>query len=226
MYCSKSDGKNWGQPQMLPFCEEAFSEADPFMTADGTLYYISDRKKDATDTTPDYNIWCVHPLDNGKWSSPESIEAVNSDSTEYYVSIADNKNLYFSSNRIGGSGTLDIYVSKFVDGHYTTPENLGPLVNAPENDYDPFISRDEKLLIFSSSKRKDGFGGGDLYYSERSADGTWSQSRNLGKQINTDSYDFCPYITPDLKYFFYSSKNDIKWMEAKYLPHSFEPNEK
>jgi len=218
IYASIYDGKAWGQPQMLSFCEQEFSEADPFITPDGTLYYISDRKKDNSDTLADYDIWCVHPQGDGKWSAPENVTAVNSDSTEYYVSLADNKNLYFGSNRVGGSGTLDIYVSRFIDGKYTTPENLGPLVNAPETDYDPFISRDEKLLIFSSSKRKDGFGKGDLYYSKKDADGKWSRAKNLGSRINTNSYDFCPHITRDQNYFFYSSDNDIKWVNAKYLP--------
>jgi Tol biopolymer transport system component len=222
LYVSPYDGKAWAQPEMLPFCEPAFSEADPFTTDDGTLYYISDRRRNAEDTIPDYDIWCVHPLENGKWSAPENVAAVNSDSTEYYVSLADNGNLYFASNR-AGSAALDIYVSKFVDGRYMPPENLGPLVNAPENDFDPFISGDEKLLIFTSSKRKDGFGKGDLYYSEKGEDGKWTPSKNLGNRINTASYDFCPHITRDQKYFFYSSNNDVKWMEAKYLPVKWHP---
>ena len=218
IYISNFDGKNWGNPELASFSEPEFSEADPFITPDGTLYYISDRKKNKSDTIPDYDIWYVHPLANGKWSEPENLEAVNSDSTEYYVSLSDNKNVYFGSNRPGGFGLHDIYVSKFIDGKYSVPENLGPAVNAAELDHDPFISKDEKLLIFTSKNRKDGYGKGDLYYSIKGEDGKWSQAQNMGKHINTASYDFCPYVTPDSKYFFFSSDNDIKWIDINYLP--------
>jgi Tol biopolymer transport system component len=225
IFVSAFDGKNWGSPTMTSFSEPEFSEADPFITPDGTLYYISDRKRDAADTIPDFDIWMVHPQENRKWSAPENLQAVNSDSTEYYVSLADNKNLYFSSNRVGTLGRYDIYVSKFVDGKYTTPENLGAAVNAPVTDHDPFISRDEKLLIFTSKNRKEGFGAGDLYYSEKGDDGKWSVAKNMGKRFNTATYDFCASISRDSKYFFFSSENDIKWIDIKYLPHSFSAND-
>lgn len=218
IYISIFDGKNWGKPELASFSEAEFSEADPFIAPDGTLYYISDRKRDKSDSIPDYDIWYVRPTGNGNWSAPENLEAVNSDSTEYYVSLSKNKNLYFASNRIGGYGLHDIYVSKFVDGKYTIPENLGPEVNAAELDHDPFISYDEKLLIFTSKNRKEGYGKGDLYYSLKNHNNKWSTAKNMGNKINTPTYDFCPYITPDSKYFFFSSENDVKWIGADYLP--------
>ncbi len=217
IYFSTFDGKTWQQPVMASFCEAAFSEADPFFAPDGTLYYISDRKRNTSDTIPDYDIWCVHPDEKGNWLAPENVEAVNSDSTEFYVSISATKNLYFASNRTGGFGLQDIYVSKFVNGKYTTPENLGSAINAAELDHDPFISKDEKLLIFTSKNRKDGFGTGDLYYSLKGDDGNWTPAKNMGSRVNTVSYDFCPHITPDQKYFFFSSKDDIKWISTKYI---------
>jgi Tol biopolymer transport system component len=221
IYTSYFDDGKWREPIMTTFSEPECSEADPFITGDGTLYYISDRKKDTSDTISDFDIWMVHPTENGKWSAPENLQAVNSDSTEYYVSLAANKNLYFASNRAGTFGRFDIYVSKFEDGKYSTPENLGPAVNAPETDHDPFISQDEKLLIFTSKNRKDGFGAGDLYYSERGKDDKWSTAKNIGKRFNTTTYDFCPSISKDQCYFFFSSDNDIKWIDIKSLPHSF-----
>jgi Tol biopolymer transport system component len=221
IYSSYFDKGKWQKPMKTDFSEPECSQADPFVTPDGTLYYISDRKKDASDTTPDFDIWMVHQKENKTWSAPENLQAVNSDSTEYYVSLADNKNLYFSSNRVGTLGRVDIYVSKFVDGKYTTPENLGATVNAPETDHDPFISRDEKLLIFTSKNRTDTYGTGDLYYSEKGEDGKWSVAKNMGKRFNTPTYDFCASISRDSKYFFFSSENDVKWIDIKYLPHQF-----
>lgn len=203
-------------PQLAPFCETGYSQADPFVTADGTLYFISNRPVHPADTLPDYNIWRTRPQGEGKWSAPEYIEAVNSDSTEYYVSVAGNGNLYFSSNRQGGFGGLDLYVSEFVNGVFTAPKNLGAPVNTPGDEHDPLITPNEDDLVFTSD-RAGGYGQADLYYSRRSG-GHWSIPENMGNRINTPTYEYCPNFSPDGKYFFYSSEFTIKWMESKYLP--------
>lgn len=57
--------------------------------------------------------------------------------------------LYFSSDR-DGTGVLHIYRSRFVDGRYTDPEKLGPEINSEFNDYQPYVSPDEKILLFAS----------------------------------------------------------------------------
>jgi hypothetical protein len=180
---------------------------------------ISNRPRNEYDTFPDFDIWVVHPEENGKWSAPENIQQVNSDSTEYYVSLAANGNLYFASNRSGGYGSHDIYVSKLIDGKYTTPVNLGPNINSPEMEHDPLILNDEKVILFTSVNRASSFGEADFHYSTReNADQAWPAAFNLGKPFNTPSYEYCPYITPDLKFFFYSSEYDVKWIATKNLP--------
>ena len=84
-------------------------------------------------------------------------------------------------------------------------------MNTGKAEFDPFISKDEKLIIFASSKRDDTIGGTDLYFS-KFENGKWTRAKNLGKQINTPTRDFCPYISPDGKYFFFSSDSDVKWV--------------
>lgn len=108
------------------------------------------------------------------------------------------------------------------NGKYTTPKNLGAAVNTEKAEFDPFISTDEKLIIFASSKRDDTIGGTDLYVSTFE-NGKWTQAKNLGKHINTATRDFCPYLSPDDKYFFFSSNSDVKWIRmAVVLPESNE----
>lgn len=80
------------------------------------------------------------------------------------------------------------------------------------------IAPDERYLIFTSVDRKDSRGSGDLYYSIRHTDGSWSTAQNMGPRFNTDSYEYCSYLTPDGKYLFYSSNFDVKWICTKYLP--------
>jgi hypothetical protein len=218
IYVTSFDGKNWSNPAPAAFSDTAYSEADPFITPDGSVYYISNRPAHNNDSLPDYDIWVVHPVNDGTWSAPENLHEVNSDSTEYYVSLSANGNLYFSSNRQGSYGSNDIYISRLVNGKYTTPENLGPAVNTSQMEHDPFISPGEQLLIFTSAYRKDSYGEADLYYSVKNADNTWSPAKNMGSSINTPTYEYCPYITPDSKYLFYSTDFEVKWIDTKYLP--------
>ena len=208
----------WTKPVLAPFTETAYSQADPFVSRDGTLYYISNRPRSPGDTVPDYDIWFVRPQPDGSWSKPENPEGVNSDSTEYYMSRAANGNLYFASNRQGTLGSHDIYVSRYVDGGYTTPENLGPAVNSEQMEHDPMISPDEQYLIFTSVDRADSYGSGDLYYSRRNGDGTWSAAKNMGSKFNTKTYEYCAYLTADEQYLFYSTDYDVKWISARHFP--------
>lgn len=218
IYETEHKERGWSTPVIAPFNEAESSQADPFVTGDGTVYYISNRSRHAKDTVRDFDIWFVRPEKDGSWSKPENIRQVNSDSTEYYVSLAANGNLYFASNRQGSLGSHDIYFSRLVDGTYTTPENLGPAINSEFMEHDPMISSDERYLIFTSVERADSHGSADLYYSLRKDDGSWSPAINMGKQFNTDTYEYCSYITPDQRYFFYSSEYEVKWISTKLFP--------
>ena len=83
------------------------------------------------------------------------------------------------------------------------------------------VAHDESYLIVSIYGRKDGFGDGDLYISFRRPDGSWSLLKNMGSAVNSDKRDFCPMVTPDGKYLFFSSKRvgegDIFWVDAKII---------
>lgn len=223
IYVTAYNDKQWEPPKLASFSEEDYSEADPFFLSDGSLYFISDRPRDEQDSVRDFDIWRIRPLEDGQWSSPENIREVNSDSTEYYVSLAPNKNVYFASNRAGGYGSFDIYVSKFINGKYTTPENLGPSINSAEMEHDPLILNNECALIFTAVSRTGGYGEADLHYSTReSSDQPWSSGLNMGALINTPTYEYCPYLTPDGKYFFFSSEYDVKWTAVENLPFDIE----
>jgi hypothetical protein len=211
------DGARWGKAVLVPGVETKYSEADPAFGPDGNLYFISDRPKSASDTLLDYDIWFMVPRDNQSWSAPKNFERVNSDSNEFYISFTANGNLYFSSAREGGFGKEDIYISRLKDHQYTTPVNLGGAINSSYSEYDPCISVTEDFLVFTSSNRKDSFGGGDLYFSRRTNGTKWRQSFNLGKPVNTDGREYCAYFSPDSKYFFFSSHGDVNWVDAKFI---------
>ena len=217
IYQTVFDGERWSSASLSPFAEAGFKECDPAFSPDGKrLYYISTRKRTPTDSIDDFDIWYIEKQGE-TWSEPKNLEIVNSDSSEFYVSFSDNGNLYFASNRAGGFGSHDIYVSRFENGAYTRPVNLGESVNGENRDHDAFISKDERLLIFTSANREGGQGKGDLYFSVEDGKGNWSQAKNLGPKFNGADYDYCAYITADEKYFFYSDNKDVKWIDIEEL---------
>ncbi len=92
----------------------------------------------------------------------------------------------------------DIYYS---DGEEVF--NAGDTINSKFREWDPFISNDESLILFISD-RPHGFGGGDLYISLKNEDGNWLKPINLGGKVNTTDYEYCPYISRDGKYLYFS----------------------
>lgn len=217
IFVSQYDGAAWTNPVKLPFNGENYSTADPAFAQDGTLYFISNRPKDQSDTLRDYDIWHVRPLSNGQWREPEQVKQINSDSNEFYISFSKNGNLYFSSSRKGGYGEEDIYVSRVVERQYTSPENLGKTINTEHSEYDPGMSANEDVIVFASSGRKDALGKADLYYSKNENGKYWREAQNMGVKINTVTREYCPYFSPDGSWFFFSSEGDVKWIDAKFL---------
>lgn len=201
----------WQEPVISPLFDTSYANTDPFVAADRALYFISNRPKDKNDTTADYDIYRLVKHPNG-YSAPENLRGVNSDSTEYYVSVSQSGNMYFSSDR---DGNLDLYMSRKTPNGYEQPINLGNIINTTYTEHDPLIAPDESFLIYTSD-RPGGLGEADLYISHK-VNGQWQQPVAMGYGINTNRYEYCPYLTPDGKYFFFSSEYQVKWISSAVL---------
>jgi len=98
-----------------------------------------------------------------------------------------NDQLIFSSDMLGGFGGSDLYVSKFENGNWSTPENLGENVNSSGNEVFPnWVS--ETVLLYSSDGHL-GFGGLDIFQSDME-NGKWMSPENLKKPLNSSYDDF------------------------------------
>ena len=91
-----------------------------------------------------------------------------------------------------------------MNGKYQGPENLGDAINTTFDEFEPYIAPDESFLIFMAGGRPDGLGGFDLFISYN-REGKWTQAQNLGAPINSAANELSPKITPDSKYFFWTS---------------------
>ena len=193
----------WRTPETAPFSGR-YSDADPFITADGSRFYFISNRPAAGKAKPDLDIWVMEKTAAG-WSEPKNAGApINSPGTEWYPTVAANGTIYFGSDREGGKGRTDIYRSRLVDGRYTEAENLGDAINTQFNEFEPLIAPDESFLVFMAGGRPDGRGGFDLYISYN-RNGAWTKPANLGDQINSSGNEYSPTISPDGKYFFWTS---------------------
>jgi outer membrane protein OmpA-like peptidoglycan-associated protein len=105
--------------------------------------------------------------------------------------------LYFASNRPGGLGGTDIWVSvKQKDGTWSNPSNLGAPINTDKDEESPFISNDGNRLFFSSTGHI-GFGGQDIFMSSFDKYRGWSNAFNLGPKINSPFEDLGFVLTAD-----------------------------
>jgi Tol biopolymer transport system component len=214
----RMDGSRWSRPMPVGFSSR-HADVDHFMTGDGQrMYFCSNRSLgSAAERGQNVDIW-VSTRSGGGWGEARHLgPTVNSDGDDYYPTLADDGTLYLSSNRVGGLGGSDIYRALTVDGDFSAPVNLGPMINTPSADFDPFVSPDHGFLIFAS-ERPGGLGVSDLYISFRARDGSWMQARNMGADVNSDSADFTPMLTPDGKFLFLTSDrngaSDLYWIDA------------
>lgn len=201
------DGR-WSEPRLAPFSGQ-FRDADPFITADGSkLFFISSRPVPGK-THRDLDIWVMDRTSDGGWSEPHNLGApVNSDGQEWYPTVAADGTLYFGSDRPGGKGRTDLYRTRFVDGRYLEPENLGDAINTPMEEYEPYVAPDQSFLLFMGDNR-DGRGDSDLFVSYQ-RNGVWTKAVPLPPVINSAAAEYSPKVSADGKTFYWTSCRS-KW---------------
>lgn len=144
------------------------------------------------------------------WSEPQNLgPSVNSSYWESQPSFSsDGKTLYFVSNRPGGWGSSDIWITRLSDdGKWSLPENAGSVINTPDAERGPFIHPDGTTLYFSS-KGHTGMGEGDIFLSKRAISGEWSSPENLGYPVNTNADEVTLVVDLKGEYAYISSAMD------------------
>ena len=171
----------------------------------------------------------VSKRQGNQWGEPQNLgPRVNSSYWETQPSFAsDGQTLYFVSNRPGGKGSSDIWLSRLDGmGEWSQPTNLGDSVNTPESERGPFIHPDGRTLYFSS-KGHTGMGEGDIFFSVLDEKGHWSQPVNIGYPLNTEADEVTFIVDNAGKYAWYSSAIEggygLQDIYRINLPHSAKP---
>lgn len=202
----KPDG-TFDQGEMLdsPFNKNA-NEGGPTLSIDNKhlVYTITKDGKEGANT----DLYTTDFID-GEWKEIRPLGDLVND-PKYWDSqpsmSSDGKTLYFVSDRPGGLGGTDIYITRRrADGTWGAPENIGEPVNTPGNERSPFIHSDSETLYFSSDGHP-GVGNLDIFYVRKNDKGKWKEPVNIGVPINTEADDMSFFVSTDGHYGYFSSR--------------------
>ena len=177
-----------------PVVNTGARDAEPTFTADGLTMYFNCFDREG-ETGSDI---CVSHWEDNAWSDPRIVWEV---STREYLEVEpllspDGKQLYIMSNRPGGKGGHDIWVSELIEGNWTTPKNLDGPMNSAYSDHCLYFAGDDWEIAYWTSTRPGGFGGNDIWTSEK-VDGLWQAAVNLGPNVNSAASEHHSLPSPD-----------------------------
>jgi hypothetical protein len=191
----EEENGRWTQPEVAPFSGQIIEGYN--MSPDGKKMFIASQRPLSGQGEPseDWRIWVTEKNDKG-WGELKVLKP----SISGYPAVAQNGNLYLA--------TGDIWISEYVNGDYTEMKKLSDAINTEEfYEEDLYIAPDESYLLFC--RRDDGYGSWDIFVSFRRSDGTWTEAKNMGDKINSNVSEVYPFVTPDGKYLFFSSRRTI-----------------
>jgi hypothetical protein len=202
IFISQRVGKDWLTPESISDkINTTGNDASIAVSSDGQTLFIF------KSTTKDNGDIFISTLKGSEWSEPVRLGPnINSNSSwEGSCSISsDGQLLYFASDRKGGYGGRDIYVSKRdANGQWTPAKNLGPTINTEYDEDAPFIHPDG-IDLFFSSRGHSSMGGYDIMYSTKRGE-SWSEPINLGYPLNTTEDERYYVLTASGEFGYFSS---------------------
>lgn len=190
-----------------------YDEYLPTLTADEQTLIFTRRLTGDINLNEDFYFATRSNIDS-TWSQAIPMRNINTLGDEGAISVSpDGKRLFFAArDRADGLGNFDIYYCVKSGEAWDGPYNLGMPVNSRGWESQPSISADGKELYFCS-KRKDGYGGVDIWMSQLKGN-FWTSPVNLGKNINTPLDEQSPFIHPDGQTLYFSSNGHIGMGDA------------
>ena len=195
----------FGEPTNLgPTVNSSHPDAPDCISSDGLKLYLD------SDKAGGYGLWDIwvttrETIDDD-WCAPVNLgPPINTNYDDAAACISsDGMELYFQSNRPGGYGSWDIWMTtretseRNPEGFWSEPQNLGPLVNSSNWDGLPWLSPDRLELYYYSRNRTGGYGHDDIWISRReTVNSPWEAPINLGPVINSSASESVSFISSD-----------------------------
>ncbi|MCE7066158.1 OmpA family protein [Dyadobacter sp. CY326] len=196
IYTTHRTTKGWDVPEEISASiNTTNNEGTCSVSADGrTLVFTACNRPDGYGSCDLY----ITRKEGKDWSAPVNLgQEINTRDWESQPSLsADGHLLYFASDRRGGQGKRDIWVTRLDEkGKWAAPKNLGAHINTPDEENAPFIHANGRTLFYASNGLP-GMGGFDIFISQR-MDTIWSQPKNIGYPINTVADQVGLFIASD-----------------------------
>lgn len=219
IFRSDKNSSSWSTPQMQAFCKSKVPfEYHPVLSSNGKRLFFNSRAPIPDASVPYHpknNIWYVDQTANEVWGMPQVISSLVTDAHDDYVSPTKRGDIYFRSDRPGGKGSGDIYMSHFIDGGYQPAENVTEL-NSVFNENDLCIDPNGRFIIFNRYEEKGQSANIKLFLSIRTTSG-WSQPRPVPQLEKPYDFELTPSLSPDGNYFFYEVNANILRVETRSL---------
>ncbi|RVU26673.1 flagellar motor protein MotB [Sandaracinomonas limnophila] len=229
-YSTLDENKEWSKAKLFPEpINNEENNAICGISPNGKTLLLNNVYKQ--DGTMEKGVSFAYLLRTGDWSFPVQAKIKNfKNRSEYseYTLAPNGKILVFTTEMKNSFGAKDMYVSfASVDGTWTEPQNLGPVVNTGEAESTPFIAPDGVTLYFSSPGHI-GYGNNDIFMTRRLDDTwtNWSEPENLGPVINTPQWDGYFSVSAKGDYAYFSSVNEKNNAEDIYrikIPEKVKP---
>ena len=215
VFISYKKNGEWTEPESISSrVNTNMHEAPVSISPDGQIIYIYRNTKNKSG-----DLFYIKKIKNG-WSEMIRLP-INSSYWEGSMTVSpDGKTAIFSSDRPGGFGGLDLYISHKKNGEWTTPENLGETINTEYDEDAPFIHSDGIVFNFSS-KGHNSMGGFDIFESKILGDNNYLKPKNIGYPINTTANDIFFFVSGRGNAYYTSSRaggvgqNDIYSIDVK-----------
>ena len=172
--------------------------ANASFTADGKhIYFCRNSMSLSKSKTYTMQLYTAETTDGEHWSNVEPLSFCDLNINYFYPAVSpDGRYLFFSSDKSGdNNGGLDIYMSRKSKKGWSKPENLGPKINTAAHEICPFYTKSGKLYF--CSKGHLGYGGYDIFVTEKDSFNEWKKPINVGLPINSAYDDISIAFSPD-----------------------------
>ncbi|WP_236974222.1 OmpA family protein [Membranihabitans maritimus] len=197
LFQSKKDHGNWSPFSSISSINTPYNEGAAALSGDGQTLVFAGCNYPRTQSGMGSCDIFITTRNGEDWNIPKPLSNINSIYWDSQPTLSVNGNaIIFSSERKGGYGNKDLWISvKNTSGTWTEPINLGPRINTPGNEENPFIHTDERTLYFTSDYHP-GLGGRDLFYSHRLKGNNWTTPTNLGYPVNSFENEEGIFVDP------------------------------
>ncbi len=212
---TKLENKQWSEPSPPLFTDDVWA-GTPCISPDGNKLFFNSKLPlpGEIELSQDSNMWVVERTESG-WAEPQFFG-----SCMMGMSVSNYGNLFYTDITLdyGESGYCFLGERKSTAKGYSEQIKVAIPMEKITSIVHPFVAPDESYIIFDSGSDPDGFGGTDLFISFKKSNVSWTESKNMGKTINTEAYEMCACVSPDGKYLFFSrffeGTSDLYWVST------------